>query len=134
MRLMPEYSSEICPVISGVCSVSVCSSTHSYLVPSWASIGSVASISPMRGTLVNVHGSSVSRVATSSLVTAFFAPAERTSPRIGEPPVMRQRSSWLESATTARSEGGATAESSGSVIAMTSRLLLRGFATSQRAE
>jgi hypothetical protein len=34
----------------------------------------VASISPMRGTLVNVHGSSVSSVATSSLVTAFFAP------------------------------------------------------------
>jgi hypothetical protein len=33
MRLMPEYSSEICPVISGVCSVSVWSSTHSYFVP-----------------------------------------------------------------------------------------------------
>ena len=34
MRLMPEYSSEICPVISGVCSVSVWSSIHSYFVPS----------------------------------------------------------------------------------------------------
>jgi hypothetical protein len=92
MRFTPEYASDSeASEISGVATRTVCASSHSTWVPSSVSMSRTTSTSTIRGTLVSVHGSFVSNVATSSLVTEFFAPEAATEPVNGRPPTIRYR-------------------------------------------
>ena len=58
--------------------------------PSERSMPAVMSTSPSRGALVTMLGVLASRAATISLVTAFFDPVMRTSPRRGPIGSIRQ--------------------------------------------
>ena len=89
IRLTPEYMA--CregPVIREARTQPVCSAVQETSAPRSASMSKTMSTSSIRGTLLIVHGWSVSSVATSCLVTAFLAPDARTVPRSGMPPVI----------------------------------------------